>query len=298
MDGRTYSTHTRPTIVQSWLDQAERSIRQEAGRKGLFGQEKASGNGREFLINRVLRPILPDTVHLGSGRVINRHDRQSLHADIVIYDPRLPRLEGAGGTSLYFVEGVVAAIIVKPRLTTASLAESLDVSASILELAPTTSDHDHRVSAGSSHRAAAPRTYVWTYSCDLSAESMAVRVSDWCRDDMEESLRDPHLPSLIAGGRIIGVRNDGWLTFHAGMPRPEGPAELDLDATQPRPVMGFWPTERSFGWLLLRLLHDARHRLPPGCGSIPHFTFDDYLTADQYSDDDLHTHSGHFTYCS
>jgi hypothetical protein len=285
MDGRTYSTHTCPAIIQSWLDQAERSLHQEAGRVGLFGHGKPAGSGREFLVNRVLRPVLP-AVHIGSGRVIDRHDRQSLQADIVLYDPRLPRLEGAGGTNLYFAEGVIAALVVKPRLTAASLAESLAASASILAL--------ESGAAGAGLPAPLPRTYVWAYGCDLSAELLADKVSDWCRGHESQSEQSPRLPSLIAGGRVVGTRNDDWLTLCTGAAEL---AEVELDGEQPHPVMGFWPTERPFGWLMLRLLHDIRLRVPPVHGLAgTQFTLDAYLTADQYFDYDSQAQAGHFAY--
>lgn len=76
---------------------------------GLLDHAPTIGPVREFLVRRVLKTILPTSVHIGSGKVIDHQGKSSKQIDIIIYDPRFPMMNLDGG-GLYFVEGVLATI--------------------------------------------------------------------------------------------------------------------------------------------------------------------------------------------
>jgi hypothetical protein len=64
-----------------------------------------------------------------------------------------------------------------------------------------------------------------------------------------------------------------------------------------RVVFGSWQSQRQFGWLALRLMHDTSDRL----GRIHHttkvcYSIDDYLPAQHYFNEDIHDQEGYFTF--
>ena len=140
-----------------------------------------------------------------------------------------------------------------------------------------------------------PKGYIWAYASDLSAESIGRQVHDWYETrGRSRTAYHPRLPSLIASGNAVGIQSDSWLTLDTGEAHARA---VQAHGPQARPVTGFWPTSRQFGWLILRLLHDIRARLP-----ISHavtgarFALDGYLPIDDCSDQDLYGQLGHYIY--
>ena len=78
------------------------------GEQGLF---------RELFVRRLLESLLPAQFGIGSGIVIDRWERQSPRADLIIYDRRLmPPILQSDGHGIYVVDSVLRVIEVKSTL--------------------------------------------------------------------------------------------------------------------------------------------------------------------------------------
>jgi hypothetical protein len=121
--------------VVDWFDGLEGVLHSEAQLSGLLAHGSTIGQAREFVVTRLLKTILPSSVHIGSGKVIDSNGSYSKQIDIVIYDPRFPLMRVDGG-GLYFVEGVLATMEVKSTITSDELKVSLENCKSVLGLSP------------------------------------------------------------------------------------------------------------------------------------------------------------------
>lgn len=119
--------------VISWFDELESVLAAGAKLRGLLEHASTVGLAREFVVTEVLRSILPEAVHIGTGRVVDQFGNSSKQIDIVIYDPRFPKLTVAGG-ALYMAEGVLATIEIKSCIDADQLRGALDNCASVLAL--------------------------------------------------------------------------------------------------------------------------------------------------------------------
>ncbi len=108
----TVSTH-----AQKWFDKREAVLSQEAELAGLLEHSTMIGTAREFMVKRVLKSIMPPSIHVGTGKVIDYQDNVSRQQDIVLFDHRFPLFEIDSGVGMYPLEGVIATIEVKSTLT-------------------------------------------------------------------------------------------------------------------------------------------------------------------------------------
>jgi hypothetical protein len=306
------SQRTAAHIVRDWFDRLEIVLHHEAELAGLLEHGSTVGSGREFLTKRVLRSFLPPTVHYGSGIIIDREGSKSKQIDIVLYDSRFPLLEIQEGMGLYFVEGVIATIEVKSKLTQAKLQDALDNCASVSMLDPTFRSFDQMnrmahyfinekkfsvLDAKEAVRyAIAPRTYIFAFTTDMGDRAICNVVCDWYGARGEsKSAENPGLPVVIATKGTIGLVHDRWMQLDPG---PAGEdARRDL-GSHVRAVMGFWPTDRQFGWFALRLMHDVSERLAlvHSVGNVP-FSIDGYMPAHLYFEEDqLYEKTGRFIF--
>jgi hypothetical protein len=83
-------------VVMDWFDGLEATLETESKLSGLLDHNPTIGQAREFLVRRVLKTILPASVHIGSGKVIDHDERTSKQIDIIVYDSRFPMLELEG----------------------------------------------------------------------------------------------------------------------------------------------------------------------------------------------------------
>jgi hypothetical protein len=88
-------------LIRDWLNCQEDTLRAEAKLAGLLGHSCMIGNAREFLVSKVLRSILPPSVHIGTERVIDSVGQVSNQVDIILYDSRFPVFEIQPGIGLY-----------------------------------------------------------------------------------------------------------------------------------------------------------------------------------------------------
>jgi hypothetical protein len=288
-------------LVKQWLDQLETTLRSEAELSGLLGHGSMIGSAREFFVTRVLRSILPPTVHIGSGRIINRQSI-SKQIDIILYDPQCPLMEIQPGQGLYFIEGVIATIEIKSLLTKEKLLQALDNCGSVARLMPSLSSFDqlNRLGIALLKKNAlpkecvqdavrweiSPRNYVFSFATKMGMEAIKNTVNDWYTENGSLSTAYyPMLPAVFATQGIVGLSNDDWIQIDPGedvlatMKKEQG--------DDSRVVMGLYPTRRQFGWLAIRIMHDVHVRL--GLSHAHHqvpFSIDGYLPAKEYFEED------------
>lgn len=212
-------------VMVDWLDGLEATLEKEAMVAGLLEHGATIGQAREFLVTRMLRTILPSSVHIGTGKVIDSNGNSSKQIDIIIYDPRfaLMKLEGGG---LYFAEGVLAAIEIKSTMTQKELTASLENSRSVLELNIrgeheeeatrqiafyqakgnlTTEDAQHRF-----WYRFHPATYVFSFKSKLSQGATMKHLTNWWESfNYRNSRYFPLLPRVITAGHTVCLTNDG-----------------------------------------------------------------------------------------
>jgi len=80
------------------------------------------GSLRESFLINLISKFLPDVFGIGSGLVVDAFGRQSVQADIIIYDKRLmPPILEAAGRGIYPVDSVLRVIEVKSNVRKDSL---------------------------------------------------------------------------------------------------------------------------------------------------------------------------------
>ncbi|MDR6946405.1 hypothetical protein J2Y39_000985 [Pseudomonas sp. 2957] len=80
------------------------------------------GSLREAFLVNLIQLFLPFNYGIGSGIVIDRSGKQSVQADIIIYDKRaMPPLLESSGRGVYLIDSVVRVIEVKSNIRKSSL---------------------------------------------------------------------------------------------------------------------------------------------------------------------------------
>jgi hypothetical protein len=280
-------------IVVDWFDGLEAVLHSESKLSGLLQHGSTVGQAREFLVTRVLRTLLPTSVHIGSGKVIDSGGVSSKQIDIVLYDPRFPFMKVDGG-GLYFVEGVLATIEVKSTIDSKKLRESLENCKSVLELNPV-GEHPEEAEAridfymkkgGLTHQFAEhrfwymfrPATYVFAFTSTLSFDTTCACIQSWWQSvDCRYSTYFPLLPRVITSGDVVGFVNDGRIQLNA--------------ADGGNHVMGLFKTHLRFRWFAIHLMDAVNLRL--GLRNFAeqfdyrlsnYYPFDEYMAAIQGSD--------------
>jgi hypothetical protein len=265
------ATRSGATILREWLDNLEPVLEAEAKLAGLLGHGTMTGNAREFFVSRILRSVLPQTAHVGSGKVIDAAGNYSKQIDIIVYDSRVPFMRTEGGGGLYFVEGVLACVEVKSRLTGKALAESLDNCLSVMNLCPRLTNFEDlnefanylKREQGLTEEEAVemakgqvtPKTYIFAYTSGLSTPKISEVLGCWYREKGEPvSSCNIHLPRVIVAGKTVAVANDGWMTFTLG---EDGERFRRQFGETARPAMGVWRTDHRFGWLALHIAYNV-----------------------------------------
>ncbi len=184
-------------IVRGWFDRLDAVLTAEAKMAGLLGHGTMIGEVvGEFFVSRVLRSFLPSSLDIGRGRVIDADGNTSKQIDVVIYDPRFPKLSTEGGGSLYFVEGVIGAIEVKSTLDSEELETALTNCHSVTSLSPRIVDvnamhrfreyleKQQKLTANQAAEMAVcqvkPRTYIFSYRSKLRTKTTMNAISKWC----------------------------------------------------------------------------------------------------------------------
>lgn len=86
------------------------------------------GTFREGFLVPIIQSLLPPHFGIGSGQIIDRWDRFSPQADIIIYDKRkIPPIIEQNGLGIYFIDSVHRVIEVKSDLNTKGMHQTLDL---------------------------------------------------------------------------------------------------------------------------------------------------------------------------
>lgn len=99
-----------------WLQTLHEELLAKARRAGLLGHSTMIGDAREFFVHEVLKSCIPAMYEVGHGRVLLGNGVLSPQIDVIIHDSRFPVFRIAQ-EAVYPIEGVVAAVEVKSRVT-------------------------------------------------------------------------------------------------------------------------------------------------------------------------------------
>ncbi len=219
------------------------------------------GSAREFFIKRVLKSILPPTIHIGSGKIVDSKDNSSKQVDIIIYDSRFPFFEIETGIGNYLCEGVIATIEVKSTLNEKELINSLNNSKSILELSINVLfSQNIKITRELTYRNL-PASYIFAYNSKLNQSKTCDIVDKWFEKSGKPALFDGHcaqLPRVIVAGQIIGLLDDEIIDLHPG---EDVLKNWSTDPSiKPKIIMAFCKTSNRFGFLMIHLLHTISNR--------------------------------------
>ena len=90
------------------------------------------GTFRESFLVPIIQSLLPSHFGVGSGQVVDKWDRFSPQADIIIYDKRkIPPIIEQNGLGVYFIDSVHRAIEIKSDLNTDGMHQTLNLAWSL-----------------------------------------------------------------------------------------------------------------------------------------------------------------------
>ena len=125
-------------VFGRWLHGLDKVLKAESELVGEFQHNPTVGGIREFLVKNILERILPRSVTVETGKVIDHRGGISKQIDIILFDSRVPCLRSPGGPGLFPVEGVFATIEVKTCLRSQKdVVDALDNCFSVISLAAT-----------------------------------------------------------------------------------------------------------------------------------------------------------------
>lgn len=272
-------------VLQRWFNCLERILHEEAELSGLLGHGTMTGNAREFLVNRVLKTVLPPSVHIGTGVIIGQRGTRSKQIDIVLYDANFPVLETQEGHGLYLVEGVIAAIEVKSTITKDGLFKSLDNCRSVGELMVAVKSPEERIPPNAWFLTKddvayfpPPCTYVFAFKSNTSNHAtMGSYIDEWWQTrDMKSSEVDM-LPQVVVAGNLTAQRGGRWTTFNVTGDLAESIERSN--GTDARALMVVWDLAEPFGRFLCNLMLTVAGRVSREHMSV----LFRYLPTEQYS---------------
>lgn len=266
-----------PARLKEWFDKLDLTLWAEAGVAGLLEHSTSVGTAREFFINRLLNSILPSSLHIGTGKIIDAEGNESKQIDVVVYDPRFPMLQ-TGGIGLYFAEGVIAVIEVKSTLTITELENALDNCYSVMRLLSfVRSKFDYRDAvqrmmrqsegkigeSQASHIIAAttsPKSHVFAYDTKITFPTFVEKIGKWYRKKNEPVADDNvHLPCVISARKYFGVRLEWWMDVK--IPERQLGELAEQFGPHAKPVMACWKSASQIGPLAIHLIRSATSRL-------------------------------------
>lgn len=283
----------------------ERSLQEEARVAGVFSHRSTIGAAREFLVNRILRSILPSTIKVGHGQILDASDSLSPEIDVVVYDARFPLIRVSDTSSVFLAESVVATIEVKSVLDRASLKDALDHVAScaprIILADPDDFEREAQRIAESEGRIElriarkyladqlGPRHYLFSFNSSLPVEAVTEVLITHVISRREYTLNHFRLPRVSVIGDVVAWLIDDRTTIDLDT---DIMAVLEDGGLEAVPVFSSWRHPNRFGLLIYSLMRVVMERLKPihgehgvAYGALSHFPAGLYLEEAQQQAD-------------
>lgn len=169
------------SVIAQYLANQEALLKQLAKDAGIAENAVLLGAAREYFIANCLKACLGGAFEFGTGVIVDALSRGAFNGkgravwpqnDIVLIEPRYPRIELAGRPTIFLAESVYATIEVKSTLNRQELKRVIEQAGKLKALQRT---------IWNSHRAQAPRpwivTYVVAYSSKLSLSEIEGELS-------------------------------------------------------------------------------------------------------------------------
>jgi hypothetical protein len=156
------------------------SLAAQAEVAGGSGHASTTGNIREVIVRKFLKPHLPRSFDIRSGVIVDGKQNQSRQQDCVIVDTRLPLVDiGSDTDAVLIAESVVATIEIKSYLGTAEIEDTLKSIAITRSLLRSGEQEYHKGGALIKVPKALPiLTYVFAYD-GLELATVAEKVGDF-----------------------------------------------------------------------------------------------------------------------
>ncbi len=241
--------------LDEWLHLIASQLRSEAER--VVVQAKSDlyeDSARETFVRVALKPFLPDSYRIGSGKIIDAAGNISDVQDIVIYRSDYPQFNMPGKHTVFIYESVLATIQVRSKLILKTFFSAMDQCASLAKLNPTIEATTRRAMAakmklridnkqqyihpdplqtGRFELIARVPSFIYGFTgYQTSEKQLAENLGKWIDDyhQQHDALQMKSLPSVIATQGCFGWRNNAPFTIksHALMGVGQDSAPLRL----------------------------------------------------------------------
>ncbi|WP_327370367.1 DUF6602 domain-containing protein [Streptomyces sp. NBC_01217] len=183
-------------VVEEYWSGVARRLQEEVDTfNKLIGHAGEQGRENELSLVRLIENLLPSTVGVGSGMVIDSHGNYSKQMDILIYDvSSQPSIMAQTNQVIFPVECVLLAIEVKTTLTEEELRDCVAKRKSLRNLSP-------------GNDGEAPCLAVMAYHADGMAPTVTKNILSHDVTDRPELICVVE-PGIIAGSKRLVYRDD------------------------------------------------------------------------------------------
>ncbi|MEU2998615.1 DUF6602 domain-containing protein [Streptomyces sp. NPDC006995] len=183
-------------VVEEYWSGVARRLQEEVDTfNKLIGHAGEQGRENELSLVRLIENLLPSTVGVGSGMVIDSHGKYSKQMDILIYDvSSQPSVMAQTNQVIFPVECVLLAIEVKTTLTEDEIKDCVGKKKSLTALRPENGNEP-------------PRLAVMAYHAEGMAPTVTKNILAHCEADRPELICVVE-PGMIAGSKRLLYRND------------------------------------------------------------------------------------------
>lgn len=114
------------SIFRSQFRKLVKSARDDFDAASTVEHEYLKGRIREIAVQKLLKPFLPGSFGIGSGKVVDSEDNQSKECDVIIYDRDiLPPVLFDPSLGLYPIESTMAVLEIKSTLNATEIKDSI-----------------------------------------------------------------------------------------------------------------------------------------------------------------------------